>query len=253
VQAQQKSATGKKDSTFVPPVVKKQKPVNNDSMYAVPGGLRLGLDLSRFVITAFQPYRKEIAVVADGRINANMYATGELGYSNTSHSDSNYTYKGNGIYTTLGIDYNFLKRQDPKERNILYAGVRYGFAHLSYSAPSYTISSGYWGEKTMGSFPQTDINTHWVEIVLGMKVEVMKNFFLGWNIREKLMISNVQKSDFPPIVIPGYGNASKKSSFDVQYTVSYCLPLWKVKVPFPKPAVSGRAKKEDDKDKKKKK
>lgn len=251
VQAQKKSATGKKDSVFVKPVVKKPVHVNNDTTYAVPGGLRIGLDLSRFVVTAFQPYRKEIGIVADARITSNMYLAGELGYNNTSHSDSNYTYKGNGVYTTIGIDYNFLKKQEPRERHIVYGGIRYGFAHLSYEAPSYTIYNGYWGEKTTGSFPQTSINTHWVELILGMKVEVLTNLFLGWNIREKLLITNVKNSDFPPIVIPGYGNASKKASFDVQYTISYCLPLWKVKTSFAKPLISGKSKKGKEAEKKK--
>ncbi|SEA63904.1 hypothetical protein SAMN05660909_02809 [Chitinophaga terrae (ex Kim and Jung 2007)] len=200
-----------------------------DSSWYIPGGVRIGLDLSRIVTAIYYPYRKEVTVVADARINANWYAAFEAGYGSTPYSDSNYTYKGSGFYTTLGADYNFLKRQYPTEKNIFYVGMRYGFSHFNYSVPEYNNRNNYWGDNIKGSIPKTNANAHWIELVVGLKAEVLKNFFLGWNIRERIMINSVKSPDFTPITVPGFGSGSKRSVFDVQYTVSYVIPFYRLK------------------------
>jgi hypothetical protein len=143
--AQVKPAAPKIDSVKTDSVAKKKPaakalaPVLPDSFYYVPQGLRIGVDLSRIAVKAFQPYRTDVSVSADYRLKKNLYAAAEAGWHTTSHSDTNYTYKGKGAFVTIGVDNNFLKKQDTKERFLFYGGVRYGFAHLNYEAPSYTI------------------------------------------------------------------------------------------------------------------
>jgi hypothetical protein len=199
-------------------------------LYTVSGGLRIGLDVSRFVVMAFQPYRTDITVQADAQINKRLYGAIELGFNRTAHSDSNYTYKGSGEYVTIGVDYDFLKKQDRKEKNMVYGGLRYGFAHNVYEVPSYVIHSDYWGTKIEGSYPKTSVTAHWIELVFGLRVEVLNNFFLGWGVREKIMVSSSAGTEFPPIVIPGFGSGGKRSQFDMNYTLSYYIPLYKVKI-----------------------
>ncbi|KAA2244458.1 hypothetical protein F0L74_00295 [Chitinophaga agrisoli] len=205
-----------------------------DSVYTVPGGLRIGLDLARFVVKAFQPYRTDVTVVGDYRIKKDLYLAAEAGWQSTSHSDTNYTYKGRGVFVTAGVDYNLLKKLLPQERYMIFAGIRYGFAQMSYEAPSYTISNSYWGDKLPGSVPKTNTSAHWVELIMGIKAEVLKNLFLGWNIREKILVSGPKDDIFPPIAIPGFGSGTKKSQFDWQYTISYCIPLNDIKVHVPR-------------------
>lgn len=196
---------------------------------AVPAGVRVGLDLTRFAVKAFQPYRTDVTVTLDGRYNDRLYIASELGYNNTSHSDTNYTYKGNGISLTIGANYNLLKKQVPRENFMIYGGMRYGLALFSYEVPEYTIYNDYWGN-TKGSYPKTNAMAHWVELTVGIKVEVLKNFYLGWSLHERILINNkLAKRDFPPLVIPGFGKGYKGSAFDMQYTISYLFPIWKVK------------------------
>ncbi|ASZ09831.1 hypothetical protein KTO58_26790 [Chitinophaga pendula] len=204
------------------------KPAFKDSTYYLQGGIRIGLDLSRFVIKFFQPYRTDIVINGDARIKKNLYAAMEIGYNNTSHSDTAYDYKGNGFFATIGVDYNFLKKLDPQEHHMFYGGIRYGFGHMTYEAPRYVINDPYWG-KVNSSYPKTNAMVHWVELIVGLRTEVLKNLYLGWNIRQRLRVSNSAPSDFPPIVMPGYGSGSKKSQFDMQYSISYLLPLWRLK------------------------
>ncbi|GAA0526861.1 DUF6048 family protein [Chitinophaga japonensis] len=229
-QAQEKPVAPPADSAAQQAAAKKPAPVLPDSIYRVPGGLRLGIDLSRFVVKAFQPYRTDVSFAADYRYRKDLYIAAEAGWQGVSHSDSNYTYKSSGVFLTAGVDYNFLKKQETRERYMFYGGIRYGFAQMSYEAPSYTIYDSYWGDKLPGSFPKRNASAHWVELILGIKAEVLKNFFVGWSIREKIKISGPKDDAFPPIVIPGFGSGTKGSQFDFQYTISYCIPLGDVKV-----------------------
>lgn len=209
-----------------------------DSLQDVPAGLRLGIDISRFVVKYFQPYRTDIVITADARIKPDLYLAIETGFNSTSHSDTNYTYKGRGEFITLGVDKNFLKRNNPFEKHMFYGGVRYGFAHMSYEIPEYRNYSSYWGAGETSSFPKTTANVHWVELLLGFKAEILENFFLGWSIHDRIMINDVAGRAFPPLVIPGYGTGNKKNQFDMQYTISYVIPLYKIAVPkFPKKKV----------------
>lgn len=195
----------------------------------VPAGVRVGLDLTRFAVRAFQPYRTDVTVVLDARYNDRLYLASDLSYNTTSHSDTNYTYKGSGMSITIGANYNLLKAQIPKENFMIYGGMRYGLAVFSYEVPEYTIYNDYWGN-TKGSYPKTNAMAHWVELTVGIKVEVLKNFFLGWSLHERILINNkLSKQDFPPLVIPGFGKGYKGSAFDMQYTLSYLFPIWKVK------------------------
>lgn len=214
-----------------PPVFKERKPAPlPDSIYESQAGIRIGLDVSRFALMGFQPYRKDITVQADIRIGQKMYAAIETGWNHTAHSNDNYTYKGTGLYSTIGVDYDFLKKKEPSEQNMLFAGVRYGFAHTTYEVPTYLIKNTYWNTETTGSQPSKNINSHWVELVLGLRVEAFKNFFLSWGVRQKIMLSSGATDAFPPIVIAGFGSGSRKSQFDLNYGVSYMIPLYKVKV-----------------------
>lgn len=232
-QAQVKDTLAPKKDT-AHKVVSKPLPVKEkDSIYTVSGGLRIGLDISRFASLFFQPYKTEVTVQADMQLNQRLYAAAETGFNRTSHSDTNYTYKGNGEFITLGVDYDLLKKKDRTEKNMVFAGIRYGFARNSYEVPNYIIRSEYWGSNIPGSFPKTSMTAHWVELVFGLRVEVLKNFFLGWGVREKIMISNSASKEFPPIVIPGFGSGTKRSQFDMTYTVSYYFPLYKVKIHVP--------------------
>jgi len=203
---------------------------SHDSIYVSGGGLRLGVDISRFAIHFFQPYRTDIAIQADARISKKFYAGGEIGYNRTSHTDTSYSYKGSGQYITLGVDYDFLNKKDPNEKNMVYGGIHYGFARNSYEAPFYNIRNEYWDADQPGSFAKTNMTAHWLELTFGMRIEVLNNFFLGWAVREKIMLSQNAPDAFHPIVIPGFGSGGKNSQFDLTYTVSYYFPLYKIRV-----------------------
>lgn len=198
-------------------------------MLEVPAGLRVGGDLTRFAIPFFQPYRRDATVVLDARYKDRIYFAADLSYNLVDHSDSNYTYKSSGFGLSIGANYNLLKRQIPKENFMLYGGFKYGFSLFTYEIPSYTVHSDYWGDY-QGSVGSQTKTGHWVELSLGIKVEVLKNLYLGWSLHDRILLNRaLMNSDFPPLIIPGFGKGYKGNAFDVQYTISYLFPLYKVK------------------------
>ncbi|WP_343689949.1 DUF6048 family protein [Chitinophaga sp.] len=233
-----KDTTGLKAKSAKDSAALKGKPVVAkiaDSTYLSNGGVRIGLDISRFALLYFQPYRTDITVQADVRLGQKIYGAIETGWNRTSHStDSTYSYKGNGIYSTIGIDYDLMKKKETTEQNMLYGGIRYGIARNTYQIPHYRMTNNYWDATVEGSYPKTTVTSHWIELVFGLRVEAAKNLFLGWGVREKIMIHNGAPASHPPIVIPGYGSGTKNSQFDMTYTISYLLPLYKVKVHVPR-------------------
>lgn len=207
----------------------KKKDSAKTLMVDVPAGLRIGTDLSRVALHFFQPYRTDATITLDARYRDRIYFASDISWNRTSHSDTSYTYKGNGLAVALGVNYNLLKRQVPKENFMLYGGMKYGFALFNYELPAYTVDGSYWGDHH-GVVDASTKTAHWIEVSIGVKVEVLKNFYLGWSLHDRFLLTKkLSKGDYPPMVIPGFGKGNKGNVFDMQYTVSYLLPMWKVK------------------------
>ena len=201
---------------------KKIKPKRTDN-YIRMKGLRFGMDITR----PFQDYwtkgnRYGTEFSADMELWPNLFPVFETGYDVMKIKTSFIDYKGQGSYSRIGLDYNFLQAENKNDKNILFGGIRYGFVLANQQVNSYLINS-YWGPTT-GSFGNQKYFAHWVEYLIGMKGEVFHNFYMGWTIRGKIKISN-KSIGFPPAYfIPGYGKADKGSNFDFTYSVYYNIP-----------------------------
>ena len=80
-----------------------------------------------------------------------------------------------------------------------------------------------------------------------MKGELLPNFFLGWSVRAKFLLSATKDLHVTPYVIPGLGYTSSEVPFDFSITVSYRIPLIKTKK-MPKPLKSGNKRTDTDRD-----
>jgi hypothetical protein len=108
--------------------------------------------------------------------------------------------------------------------DMLYGGFRGGWANYTHNAKNITISSNYWGDVSQNLASNT-IQALWLEAVLGVKTEVLKNIFFGWSLRGQLKVNHAEDNRMRGWLIPGYGKASKKTSLFVTYTISYRIPL----------------------------
>lgn len=207
---------------------------SSDELY----GIRIGTDLSRIPLHFINPYRTDASAHVDIQLDTNLYVVGEIGWNSTDfNNDPAFSYKSNGAFLRVGADYNLLKPSFPFESNMVFIGLRYGIAQMTRRVPHYLIEYPIWGDSE-GSFSRKSIRPHWAEAVVGLKVELLNNFFVDWGLHLKFLVNGNVDKEVRPYIIPGFGKAKSNAAFDMNYSVSYRIPLWK-----PKPKKESKRKK----------
>lgn len=207
------------DSIAPAPVVKSQR-----------YGLRIGADLYRFGRSFYEDNFRGFEVVADYRVSKKYYAAAELGTIDFTVDDDQVNFTTNGSYLKIGFDYNAYENWLDME-NMIYAGVRYGFASFSQNLNSYTIydNSDYFDDVTM--YPDQEysgLTAHWIEVVGGVKAEIFDNLFIGFSVRVNMLLSDSKPDNFANLYIPGF-NRTYEGDFGAgfNYSLSYFIPLYK--------------------------
>lgn len=194
-------------------------------------GLRLGIDLTKPVRTFIEEDYQGLELTGDFRLYEDIYLAGELGNEQNVISEANVTAFAKGSYIKLGANYNFYENWAGME-NLIYAGLRYGFATFSSELREYSIY-------TTDPYFEPDIRTEgrefnnltagWLEVQLGLKVEVLNNVYLGAHVQLKRMVNETQPNNFDNLYVPGFNRTYDGSSFGVGYgyTISYLIPFYK--------------------------
>ena len=185
-------------------------------------GIRIGVDVSKpLLYFMYNGERIGFEAMADKHIKGNLFATVEAGWLNINLNKSDFHYRANGLYGKAGADYNLLKSRRPNSNDIVYAGGRYGFSLFSHQADQITIPGHFWPDATDRSIPKNTMHAHWLELLLGVKAEVLKNLYFGLSFRLKFIIVSPKDNYSTPYQIPGYGNGSEGFSLGINYCVSY--------------------------------
>ena len=126
-----------------------------------------------------------------------------------------------------------------KEKNsYLYAGLRYAFSSFKYDVSTLPANDPIWGDVIGnpsleddywgGSVPFSHLgmkgSVQWLEIVLGVKVRIYKNFNMGWSVRMKYKTKASIGEYGAPWYVPGYGKY-KSNNMGITYSLIYKLPL----------------------------
>jgi len=185
-------------------------------------GIRIGVDVSRLLLPViYKGERIGFEATADMHIKDNLFAAAEAGLLHVNLNSDDFHYSGNGVYAKVGVDNNLLKSRRPNSNDIVYAGGRYGFSMFSHYADQLTIPGHFWPDATEQVIPKNFMHAHWVELLLGVKAEVLKNLYVGLNFRLKFMIVSPKDNYSTPYQIPGYGNGSEGFAIGINYCVSY--------------------------------
>ncbi len=196
-------------------------------------GIRFGADLFKLTRSFYDKNYKGIEFVGDYRLTKNYYLAAELGNENKTTEDDRLNTKAKGTYIKAGFDYNSYENWLDM-RNMVFIGLRYGASSFSQQLNSYKLynTSTYFpeaptvvsGEKFNG------LSAQWLEVVVGMKAEVLKNIYVGFSVRMNKILSNTKPENFDNLYIPGF-NRTYNGDFGVgfNYTVSYFLPIYKTK------------------------
>jgi hypothetical protein len=153
-----------------------------------------------------------------------IFEIGVAGANKTSND--NIAFKTNGMFSRLGIDINLLspKKDQKPTTNLFLAGVRLGVSNFKYSLNNAIITDNYWGGTEILNYSNTPNTKIWYEIVVGVRVEVVKNIFMGWSIRSKNLLNPDVTGQITPWFIPGFG-INNGSSWGFNYTIGYKLNI----------------------------
>ncbi|GGG50388.1 hypothetical protein GCM10010976_21970 [Bizionia arctica] len=195
-------------------------------------GLRLGVDLSKLIQTFTNDDYTGFEVDADFRLTKKLYLAGEIGAEEDTNITDYINATTKGTYFKVGVDYNVYDNWYGME-NMIYGGFRIGASAFTQTLNSYSIYSQnqYWAPQLSSneSVEFSGLTAIWGEFILGIKVEVLNNLYLGLNAQFKYMVSEDEPENFENIYIPGFQKTydSGNFGFGYGYTVSYMIPLYK--------------------------
>jgi len=186
-------------------------------------GFTVHFDVGSLVITSLQnngTYSTEGGIQLD--LKHKIFPTFELGVGGANKlSTDNIGYKTNGMFERIGVDFNLQKKKkDSKPTNNLFtAGLRLGMSNFKYDLTNVVITDNYWGGTDIKNYTETPTKI-WYEIVVGVQVEVLRNFYMGWSIRNKNLISSEFSGESAPWYIPGFG-INNGTNWGLNYTLGY--------------------------------
>lgn len=209
-------------------------------------GIRMGVDLSRPLLGVLKDGYSGIELVGDYRISEKMYFAAELGNESKTVSENLnnfestgiipiYNLKVNGSYLKAGVDLNTYENWYGMKNSII-VGARYAFSTFQTDLNSYSFfnSNRYWNPEGFdegSDKPETlkGLNASWLEILLGIKTELVANIYLSASVRIGKLITRSESDTMPHLWIPGFNRVTDGSSFGTSfnYTLSYMVPLYR--------------------------
>lgn len=164
---------------------------------------------------------------AQGNIQVNLknkyYPVIEFGYAGADKTASNgIEFSTSGFFGKAGADLSMLKPKpnSTQKNNNFLVGLRLGASRFNYSLYNQTITDNYWGNSETFNLESISSTKLWYEIAAGMRVEVFRNIYMGWTIRNKHLISKTESGQTTPWYIPGYG-IGNTSVWGLSYSIGY--------------------------------
>jgi hypothetical protein len=225
LQAQQRyeNPTPKRDQKKEPKEVAEEAPTLN--------GMYIGVDIFGIGNKLLGGDMMSSDVSLTVNIKNKYMPTVEVGMGQVdATSDNDINFKTKSPYFKIGADYNFMAKKVQKF-GFLYGGLRYGFCPMKFDVTNVTTDDGtpplqdyIWNESVDYSHTGQKVNMHWMEFVVGVKVNIIKNFMMGWSVRLKYKLAETKSEFGVPDQVPGFGEYGS-SALGVTYNLIYRIPV----------------------------
>jgi hypothetical protein len=192
-----------------------------------PKQLRFSFDAARILINRLAENKSSYEGGIDYYLKNETYLSAEFGTGNSVIDYADLKYKSNNIFIRAGIDKSLFERRYPQDWGMGFIGFRYGVGVVNRKEASYTTNDGL-GGITSGVAPPNNFTAHWFELTGGMRVELFKNTFAGWNVRFKFLLNQKSMGELKPAYIAGYGAGEKGTAFDYNFYLAYAI-RWSAK------------------------
>ncbi|MBL7710885.1 MAG: hypothetical protein JNL13_00400 [Chitinophagaceae bacterium] len=194
---------------------------------AHPKQLRFSFDVARILMNRLSEQKSSYEGGLDYYLKNETYFTAEFGSGNSVIDYPDLKYKSNNIFVRAGIDKSLFERRYPQDWGMGFIGFRYAVGMINRNEAAYTTNDGL-GGITSGITPAHRFTAHWFELTGGMRVELFKNTFAGWNVRFKFLLNQKAMGELKPAYIAGYGAGEKGTAFDYNFYLAFAL-RWSAK------------------------
>ncbi len=203
-------------------------------------GLRVGVDLSRPLLSFLNDNYTGLEFFGDFRLKDKLYLAAEIGNEKKTRNENIdgidlYNFTTNGSYIKIGVDNNTYKNWYG-EQNLVTIGGRYAFSTFSQTLNNFSIfnSNRFYNPDNLVQLSDTPEEfsgrtASWLELVVGFKAKLFKNFYGGFSLRLAYLIRDSDHGRFPNLWIPGFNKVTDGSKFGVGYNygISYFIPFYK--------------------------
>lgn len=194
-------------------------------------GLRVGLDLASIIRTGIDDSYTGFQILGDFRLTDRLYLAGELGNESIDKSSDRIDFETSGSFFKGGVDYNFYQNWLDMD-NMIYGGVRLGYANMSQTLNrfEYNTDNNYFIDPSILVDREfSGLSALWLEIQLGIKVEVLNNLYLMANIQLKRSITESELENFDNLYVPGFGRTYDTGEIGAGYSygILYRIPLFR--------------------------
>ncbi|HET9571206.1 MAG TPA: DUF6048 family protein [Bacteroidales bacterium] len=184
---------------------KKKEPVVFIPTYQ---GINLGVELGKPLLGLISN-DKGYSIKADVNLKNTWFPTVELGYSSYDRTaESGTRCLASGNYFKIGVNKS-LTYLGNKAQNMFYAGAHYGFTSFKYILNHLAWTDNYWGNNALTDLVDQPGVVGWLELTVGVRVNVWGPFSLGWSGQYKSTLHVSGGSYSNPAYIPGYGENLK--------------------------------------------
>ncbi len=211
-----------------------------------PLALHVGVSVNNIIRTVLRPddtnYSFQADVVLGRYLMVAEYGWAELSRASDLESidiaENPFQYSSRGSFFRIGPDVNLLTNQAKTsfraDEDIIFFGLRFARAQLSHDLTFVTRdditdtngnNNAFWPQQQLMAQNNSQAAI-WFEMTAGMKVQLYRNIFLGYNLRFKFA-RNFLGGDpsLVPYEIPGYGFGSQDEQFRFDYYLFYRIPI----------------------------
>ncbi len=201
-----------------------KKPINKYS------SIFIGVDLLSAGLS-FIGERKGVKAFAHYQYSQKTALAIEGGYEQNKYNKINWQAEVSGPYLAVGLNYFFTIDKLENNFNGFYAGGRIANAFYNQEIKQFPI----YGNNTSdlirtGSLQSANINSTWVEMVFGGRVDFIKRkLYADISFRPRFHVFSTKQENIKPLVIPGFGNNINDLNFDLLFALAYQIDFKKNK------------------------
>ena len=203
------------------------KPLTKEEWKATPfyQGTMVGIDVAGLASKALGSDVTSAEALVQVNLKNRFFSVAEMGFGsiNTTNTETDIYYKASAPYFRLGVDHNVFY-QKPYLPGYFTVGLRYGFSSFEYDVVAPPLTDPNWGHISVPvTYEGVKTNVGWAEVAASLKVNVFKDFYMGFSVRYRTRLNMKEHDNSEPYYTPGFGKG--KTNIGVIYNLIYKLPF----------------------------